>query len=70
LVIGRAGNSAGQAAIHLAQYAEQVMILVRGRSLSAAMSHYLIKQIEATPNITVRLNTQVIGAGGAGHLEH
>ncbi len=68
-VVG-AGNSAGQAAVHLAKYAEHVTILVRGSSLAATMSDYLIKQINATPTITVRLNTQVTGAGGAGHLEH
>jgi thioredoxin reductase (NADPH) len=64
------GNSAGQAAIHLAKYAEHVTIVVRGHSLSATMSDYLIRQIEDTPGITVRLNTQVISADGPGHLEH
>jgi thioredoxin reductase (NADPH) len=68
-VVG-AGNSAGQAAVHLAKYAEYVTILVRGSSLSATMSDYLIKQINVTPTITVRLNTQVTAAGGAGHLQY
>jgi thioredoxin reductase (NADPH) len=68
-VVG-AGNSAGQAAVHLAKYASHVTILVRGDSLSATMSDYLIRQIEDTPNITVCLGTQVTSASGAGHLEH
>ena len=68
--IAGAGNSAGQAAIHLAKYAEHVTILARGHSLSATMSDYLIKQIDATPTIAVGLNTQVISAAGAGHLEY
>ena len=65
-----AGNSAGQAATYLAKYAEHVTILVRGHSLSATMSDYLIQQIDTTPGITVCLNIQVTGVGGAGHLEH
>jgi len=65
-----AGNSAGQAAVHLAKFAEHVTIVIRGPSLSAAMSDYLVKEIEAAPNISVRLNTQVVAAGGDGHLEH
>jgi thioredoxin reductase (NADPH) len=65
-----AGNSAGQAAVHLAKYASHVTILVRGHSLSATMSDYLVRQIEDTPNITVCLGTQVTSAGGAGRLEH
>jgi thioredoxin reductase (NADPH) len=68
-VVG-AGNSAGQAAVHLAKYAEHVTILVRGDSLTKTMSDYLIKEIQASPAITVRLNTQVVGAGGNGRLEH
>jgi thioredoxin reductase (NADPH) len=64
-----AGNSAGQAAVHLAKFAEHVTLVVRRPSLSSTMSDYLIKEIQATPTITVRLSTQVIGACGAGHLE-
>ena len=63
------GNSAGQAAVHLARYAEHVTIVVRGRSLTATMSRYLISQIAELPNITVRPNTQVSRADGAGRLE-
>jgi thioredoxin reductase (NADPH) len=63
------GNSAGQAAVYLAEYAEHVTILVRRESLSATMSSYLIDQIRQLSNVTVRPNTEVIRAGGAGRLE-
>jgi thioredoxin reductase (NADPH) len=63
------GNSAGQAAVYLARYAEHVTIVVRRESLSATMSSYLIDQIGERPNITIRPNTQVASAGGAGRLE-
>ncbi|HWJ53355.1 MAG TPA: FAD-dependent oxidoreductase, partial [Propionibacteriaceae bacterium] len=62
-VVGGA-NSAGQAALHLAKYAARVTLLIRGTSLAAGMSDYLIRQIEATPNIVVRLGTQVVGGRG------
>jgi thioredoxin reductase (NADPH) len=68
-VVG-AGNSAGQAAVYLARYAERVTVVVRGRSLGASMSDYLVQQVEATPTVNVRLNTEVVSAGGAGRLEH
>jgi thioredoxin reductase (NADPH) len=64
------GNSAGQAARHLSRYARCVTLLVLGESLAADMSQYLIEEIEATENIRVRLNTQVIDGGGKGRLEH
>jgi thioredoxin reductase (NADPH) len=67
-VVG-AGNSAGQAALHLARYARQVTMLVRGDGLARSMSDYLIRQIEVTANIAVRLGTGVIDAHGAEHLE-
>jgi thioredoxin reductase (NADPH) len=67
-VVGGA-NSAGQAALHLAKYGARVTLLVRGSSLAAGMSDYLIRQIEATPNIAVRLGTQVVGGGGDTRLE-
>ena len=63
------GNSAGQAALHLSRYAKQVKILVRSASLAASMSQYLIREIEAAPNIDVRYRTEVAGAGGDGRLE-
>jgi thioredoxin reductase (NADPH) len=67
-VIGSA-NSAGQGAKHFSKFASQVTILVRGESLAAHMSEYLIEQIEATPNINVVPHTHVIEAVGEHHLE-
>lgn len=63
------GNSAGQAAVYLAQFARDVTLLVRGTGLAATMSRYLIKQIEATPNIHLRGDTQVAEVHGDTHLE-
>jgi thioredoxin reductase (NADPH) len=63
------GNSAGQAAVYLAKYAEQVTIVVRREALSASMSSYLINQIRELPNITIRTDTEVTRASGAGRLE-
>ena len=63
------GNSAGQAALHLARYARRVTILVRSASLATSMSQYLIDTIEAAPNVDVRYGTQVTGATGTGRLE-
>jgi len=67
--IAGGGNSAGQAALHLARHARQVTLVVRGSSLDAGMSHYLVQTIEATPNIVVRTGTTVVDGGGAGRLE-
>ena len=67
-VVGGA-NSAGQAALHLAKFAARVTLLVRGESLAAGMSDYLIQQIEATPNVDVRLRTQVVDGRGEARLE-
>ncbi|HEV2769338.1 MAG TPA: NAD(P)/FAD-dependent oxidoreductase [Solirubrobacteraceae bacterium] len=63
------GNSAGQAALHLARYAREVTLVVRARSLEAGMSHYLVREIEATPNVAVRTSTAVVGGGGEGRLQ-
>jgi thioredoxin reductase (NADPH) len=68
-VVGGA-NSAGQAAVHLARYASRVTLVVRAQSLGAGMSHYLVRQIQSTPNIDVRLGSEVVGGGGDGWLEH
>ena len=68
-VVGGA-NSAGQAAVHLARYAAQVTVLVRGRSLADSMSEYLIREIESAPNITVRHRVAVTGGAGQSRLEH
>jgi thioredoxin reductase (NADPH) len=68
-IVGGA-NSAGQAAVYLARHAKSVTLLVRGPSLQASMSYYLIKQIDDTPNIVVRHCTQVVAATGSDHLEN
>ena len=60
------GNSAGQAALHLAKWASQVTILVRAPSLAASMSDYLIRQIGAAPNIDIRYRVHVAGGTGTG----
>jgi thioredoxin reductase (NADPH) len=67
-VVGGA-NSAGQAALHFAIYARKVTMLVRGPSLSATMSKYLIDEIERTSNIVVEVRTQVVGVEGEERLE-
>ncbi|OYV24261.1 MAG: fused response regulator/thioredoxin-disulfide reductase [Mycobacterium sp. 20-66-4] len=67
-VVGGA-NSAGQAAMYLSREANSVTIVVRGPSLEASMSYYLIQQIEQNPKITVRTCTEVQRATGDGHLE-
>jgi thioredoxin reductase (NADPH) len=67
-VVGGA-NSAGQAAVHLARYAVQVTVLVRGRSLTDSMSEYLIREIESAPNIAVRCGVAVTGGTGQSRLE-
>jgi thioredoxin reductase len=67
-VVG-AGNSAGQAAVHLAKWADQVTILVRGQSLAQSMSDYLIRMIGAAPNIDVACGVQVAGGAGTDRLE-
>ena len=64
-----AGNSAGQAALHLADHARTVTLLVRGESLASSMSSYLIGAIESTPNIDVRCRTQVVDGQGDTGLE-
>ncbi|MGY1703514.1 FAD-dependent oxidoreductase [Geodermatophilus sp. SYSU D00697] len=68
-IVGGA-NSAGQAAVHLAHYAKRVTLVVRAESLAAGMSHYLVRQVEETPNIEVRTATEVVDGGGDGRLEH
>jgi thioredoxin reductase (NADPH) len=64
------GNSAGQAVLHLARSAAQVTLVVRGESLEASMSQYLISEIAAASNIDVRLHSRVVGADGEGRLQH
>jgi thioredoxin reductase (NADPH) len=67
-VVG-AGNSAGQAAVHLARYARSVTLLVRGDALASSMSDYLVRELGAIPNVAVQLRTEVVGGEGRGRLE-
>jgi thioredoxin reductase (NADPH) len=67
-IIGGA-NSAGQAAVFFAKHAATVTLLVRGPSLEASMSTYLIKQLDAIDNISVRTRCEVVEAHGDGHLQ-
>ena len=67
-IVGGA-NSAGQAAMHFAQYAGSVTLIVRSDSLARGMSQYLVDQIEATPNIKARYNSNVTAVSGEGRLE-
>jgi thioredoxin reductase (NADPH) len=67
-VVG-AGNSAGQAAIHLSAYAASVTIVTIDRRLGEFMSDYLVQKVSATPNITVVLNTEVVEGHGRQRLE-
>jgi thioredoxin reductase (NADPH) len=69
VVVVGAGNSGGQAAVHLARYARRVTIVARGASLSTTMSAYLVREIDATPEITVRTGVDVVDGGGNGRLE-
>jgi thioredoxin reductase (NADPH) len=67
-IIGGA-NSAGQAAMYFSRYARRVVMLVRGESLSASMSQYLIDQIKRTPNIQVETRARVVEVHGDSRLE-
>lgn len=68
IVVG-GGNSAGQAAVFMAQTARRVNILVRSSSLASNMSRYLIRRIEGSPNIIVRPHTEIVTLEGNNHLE-
>ena len=69
IVVG-GGNSAGQAAIYLAQQGSQVSIVIRSNDLTHSMSHYLIERIDADPRIELFTDTQVRALAGDGHLDH
>jgi thioredoxin reductase (NADPH) len=62
------GNSAGQAAVYLAQHARKVVLLIRGDDLNKSMSSYLIRRIEQTANIELLCNTRIRRMHGDGHL--
>jgi thioredoxin reductase (NADPH) len=64
------GNSAGQAAVHLAKFAGSVTMLVRRASLAETMSDYLVREIAATPTISVSTRTAVVDGGGDGRLQY
>jgi thioredoxin reductase (NADPH) len=65
VVLVGGGNSAGQAAVFLASHARQVQMIIRGGGLGASMSRYLIERIEATPNIELLFNTEVVALEGS-----
>ena len=68
IVVG-GGNSAGQAAVFLAQTARRVHMLVRSGGLADSMSRYLVRRIEESPAIELRTRTEVTALAGGGHLE-
>ena len=69
IAIVGAGNSAGQAAVFLAQTARRVHLLIRGAGLADTMSRYLIRRIEDHPSIVRHTHTEIVGLEGNGHLE-
>jgi thioredoxin reductase (NADPH) len=69
IVVG-GGNSAGQAAVFLAQTAKRVHLLVRGTGLAESMSRYLIRRIEGSDAIVLRPHTEIVALEGVNHLEH
>ena len=69
LVVVGGGNSAGQAAVFLAQTAKRVHMLVRSTGLAATMSRYLIRRIENTPTIILRPQTEIVAVEGGNHLD-
>jgi len=68
VVIVGGGNSAGQAAVFLSEYARKVLLVCRGESLAQSMSAYLVHRIETTPNIDVLTRTEVVGMRGDSQL--
>ena len=70
MVLVGGANSAGQAALHLAEYARSVMMIVRADSLEAGMSRYLVDRVTAHPKIAVLTGTRVIAAGGQSWLDN
>jgi thioredoxin reductase (NADPH) len=69
VVVVGGGNSAGQAAVFLAQHASRVHMLIRGDGLAETMSRYLIRRIEETPAIELRIRTELIEVTGETHVE-
>jgi len=69
VVVMGGGNSAGQAAVFLAQTTKRVHMLVRGNGLADSMSRYLIRRIEQNPAIVLRTKTEIVALEGSNHLE-
>jgi thioredoxin reductase (NADPH) len=69
VVVMGGGNSAGQAAVFLAQTAKRVHMLVRSKGLADSMSRYLVRRIEQNPAIVLRTNTEIVALEGSNHLE-
>jgi thioredoxin reductase (NADPH) len=69
IILVGGGNSAGQAAMFFSNYAKSVIIVVRGPSLNASMSHYLIEQLGTKRNISIETRTVVTEVAGSGHVE-
>jgi thioredoxin reductase (NADPH) len=69
VVVVGGGNSAGQAAVFLAQTAKRVHLLVRATGLAQSMSRYLIRRIEGNPAIVLRPQTEIVALEGVNHLE-
>jgi thioredoxin reductase (NADPH) len=69
VVVVGGGNSAGQAAVFLAQTAKRVHMLVRAKGLAETMSRYLIRRIEQNPAIVLRTKTEIVALEGSNHLE-
>jgi thioredoxin reductase len=69
VVVVGGGNSAGQAAVHLSKFADRVTVLIRRTSLVDSMSNYLIRELEALPNVDIRPRAQVVGGTGSDFLE-
>jgi thioredoxin reductase (NADPH) len=70
VVIVGGANSAGQAAVFLAETARHVHVLVRGNGLSESMSRYLIRRLEAHPSVSIHSQTELVELSGTTHLEH
>ena len=69
VIVAGGGNSAGQAAVHLARFARRVTLVVRATSLEKGMSDYLVQQIHSTPGIDVRLDSEIVSGEGKDRLE-
>lgn len=69
VVIG-GGNSAGQAAMFLSRHARHVHIMIRGETMAASMSHYLLKRLEQDPKVTIHTTSQLVKLEGDAQLDH